>query len=289
MHDTVCGGYICGPIKIAGQVSPMRNMKRVKTGIPGLDEALGGGIPEGNVVLVSGLCGSGKTIFSLQFLHSGATEYGEKGAYIALDEKPEIVRRRAKPFGWDLRDLELDNHIAILDAYATLAKLPTSEKIKVLGPLETTSFITGILETLEKVGAKRVVIDSITAFAYQFGDPKKIRDVILRVFALLRELKCTTIITSEVEEGQLSRWGVEEFLADGVIRLYPFTEGKKNQSRALRIIKMKGTKHPLELIPFKINENGINLDITGVQPTEEETVVEPLEVMKAAKKEKFYY
>lgn len=282
-------GYVCGDIEITGQVSPMRSTKRVKTGIPGLDEALGGGIPEGNVVLVSGLCGSGKTILSLQFLHSGAVEDGERGAYIALDEKPEIIRRRAKPFGWDLRDLELDNQIAILDAYATLAKLPTTEKIKVLGPLETTSFITGILETLERVGAKRVVIDSITAFAYQFGDSKKIRDVILRVFALLRELKCTAIITSEIEEGQLSRWGVEEFLADGVIRLYPFTDNGKTASRALRIIKMKGTKHPLGLIPFEINENGISLDVTAVRPTEAVTSVGPLEAVEKETRGRFYY
>lgn len=262
MQDLTFKGYICGEVRVTGQVKPMHTARTVKTGIPGLDEILGGGIPEGNVVLVSGPCGSGKTIFSLQFLHNGAAEYGERGAYIALDEKPDLVRKRAKPFGWDLRDLELDNKIAILDAHATLAKVPTAEKMKVLGPLETTSFITGILETLEKVSAKRVVIDSITAFAYQFIDPKSIRDVILRIFAILRELKCTAIITSEINpgEGRLSRWGVEEFLADGVIRLSSFSDDSSIKSRALRIIKMKGTKHLLGLFSFKIGDQGITVE-----------------------------
>jgi KaiC/GvpD/RAD55 family RecA-like ATPase len=257
MQATMFEGYICSEMRFFGQVKPMRVSRLVKTGIPGLDEILGGGIPEGNIVLISGQCGAGKTLFALQFLYSGAVEFGERGAYIALDEKPELVRKRARPFGWDFRDLELDDKIAILDAYATLAKLPTAEKIKVLGPLETTSFITGVLETLEKVSAKRVVIDSITAFAYQFVDPKKIRDVITRIFAILRELKCTAIITSEIEpgEGKLSRWGVEEFLADGVIRLFSYTS--KSESRALRIVKMKGAKHPLRPVPFRITENGI--------------------------------
>lgn len=269
MQDLVFKGYISGEVRVTGQVRPLHVARMVKTGIPGLDEILGGGIPEGSVVLVSGPCGAGKTIFSLQFLHNGAFKYGEKGAYIALDEKPDLVRKRAKPFGWDLRDLELDNKIAILDAYATLAKLPTAEKMKVLGPLETTSFITGILETLEKVSAKRVVIDSITAFAYQFIDPKSIRDVILRIFAILRELKCTAIITSEVEpgEGRLSRWGVEEFLADGVIRLLSSSGESAIESRALRIIKMKGTKHPLGLVPFKIGDEGVTVEPPEVLPT----------------------
>jgi KaiC/GvpD/RAD55 family RecA-like ATPase len=260
MQETMFEGYICSRMKFFGQVKQMRVSRLVKTGISGFDELLGGGIPDGNIVLVSGECGSGKTIFALQFLYNGAVEYGERGVYISLDEKPDLVRKRARPFGWDFRDLELDGKIAILDAYATLAKLPTAEKIKVLGPLEITSFITGILETLERVSAKRVVIDSITAFAYQFVDPKKIRDVICRIFALLRELKCTAIITSEIDlgEGKLSRWGVEEFLADGVIRLFSYTS--RNESRALRIVKMKGAKHPLTPIPFRIAENGIVLE-----------------------------
>lgn len=273
MQDLIFKGYISGEVRVVGQVKPLHVARMVKTGISGLDEILGGGIPEGNVVLVSGPCGAGKTIFSIQFLHNGAVEYKEKGAYIALDEKPDLVRKRAKPFGWDLRDLELDNRIAILDAYATLAKLPTAEKMKVLGPLETTSFITGILETLEKVSAKRVVIDSITAFAYQFIDPKSIRDVILRIFAILRELKCTAIITSEIDPGagRLSRWGVEEFLADGVIRLLSLSNDSSVESRALRIIKMKGTKHPLGLIPFNVTEEGITIEeaeMLSTKPTE---------------------
>jgi len=279
MQDTMFEGYICSKMRFFGQVKPMRVARLVKTGIPGLDEILGGGIPEGNIVLISGQCGSGKTLFALQFLHNGAVEYGERGAYIALDEKPDLVRKRAKPFGWDFRDLELDDKIAILDAYATLAKLPTAEKMKVLGPLETTSFITGILETLEKVSAKRVVIDSITAFAYQFIDQKKIRDVICRIFALLRELKCTAIITSEIDlgEGKLSRWGVEEFLADGVIRLFSYTS--KSESRALRIVKMKGTKHPLKPLPFRITENGIVVEPSLL-------LTQPVEKPKITK---FYY
>jgi KaiC/GvpD/RAD55 family RecA-like ATPase len=279
MQETMFEGYICSTMKFFGQVKPMRVSRLVKTGIPGFDELLGGGIPEGNIVLISGECGSGKTLFALQFLHSGAVEYGERGVYIALDEKPDLVRKRARPFGWDFRDLELDDKIAILDAYATLAKLPTAEKIKVLGPLEITSFITGILETLEKVSAKRVVIDSITAFAYQFGDPKKIRDVICRIFALLRELKCTAIITSEIDlgEGKLSRWGVEEFLADGVIRLFSYTG--KSESRAFRIVKMKGAKHPLKPVPFKITENGFVVEKPQI-------ITQPMEKTKV---KDFYY
>ncbi len=238
----------------------------VDSGIEKLDQLLGGGVPKGNIVLVSGTSGAGKTILSCQFLQRGCTR-GERGLYVAIDEKPSLVRRRMKAIGIDLHEQEQNGFLVMLDAYAARAKVPTQEKAHVLGPLEIPSFVSALLDNIESISASRVVIDSITSFGYQFHDVRFVREAIMRIFAVLREVGCTSFVTCEVREGSdlVSRWGIEEYLADGVIRLSltPTSNGL-DHTRMMRVVKMKGTRHPLSMIPFKIGKDGIEIEYSGI-------------------------
>jgi KaiC/GvpD/RAD55 family RecA-like ATPase len=238
----------------------------VDSGIEKLDQLLGGGVPKGNIVLVSGTSGAGKTILSCQFLQSGCSR-GERGLYVAIDEKPSLVRRRMKAIGIDLYEQEQKGLLVMLDAYAARAKVPTQEKVHILGPLEIPSFISALLDNLESVSASRVVIDSITSFGYQFHDVRFVREAIMRIFAVLREVGCTSFVTCEVREGSdvVSRWGIEEYLADGVIKLslMPTSDGL-DHTRMMRVVKMKGTRHPLSMMPFKIGKGGIEIECSGI-------------------------
>lgn len=190
------------------------------TGIPRLDDILGGGFLRGKTYLVAGETGCGKTIFSLQFLIYGALN-GEPGVYIAIDEPTTQLLRGLKNFGWDVSELISDGKLLFLDMRAHFSKIYLRDERRRIEPKYV---IESILNATKKVRAKRLVIDPIAPLIY--GGKKE--DVLyarefLRemVFALERIGELTTILTSEIPTGsrQLSRFGVEEFLATGIIML----------------------------------------------------------------------
>ncbi len=216
-------------------------IERVKTGIPGLDELIEGGIPRGFTVLVSGGPGTGKTILSLQFLVRGATKYGEKGVYVSLEEYPEnLIKYVSITFKWPLRDLIKEKKLSMVrsDIY-------DFEKFKAM--IET---------EVEKIKAERLVIDPITVMSLFFERPLEMRRSLLDLDRLLKKLNCTTLVTCEIPEGSasISSFGIEEFTSDGIIVLYFLP---KSFPRAIRVRKMRATNIDTNIHPFEIKRDGI--------------------------------
>ena len=191
------------------------------TGIEELDEVLGGGFIKGKTYLVAGETGSGKTIFSLQFLLTGAVYYDEPGVYVAIDEPTDQLLKGLKRFGWDVSGLIREGKLTFLDMRTHFSKIYLRDERRRIEPKYV---IESILRAAKKVKARRLVIDPIAPLIYG-GSPDDVLYVreFLRemVFAIERVGSLTTVLTSEIPTGskQLSRFGVEEFLASGIIVL----------------------------------------------------------------------
>jgi circadian clock protein KaiC len=223
-------------------------MAKVKTGVKGLDEILHGGIPEKNVVLLSGGPGSGKTILCSQFINYGLKN-GQPGVYITMEEEPDQLILNMKTFGVDLsqKGIELSK--------VTLYNFDTVKET-----------IQGLVE---KVHAKRLVIDPITHLGLFFDRSIEIRRSLIDLVTLIKKLGVTAILTAEIPEGPkldvsnnavfspcISTYGVEEFVTDGVIVLRDIQK-EGSRSRAVEILKMRGSKHERTLCPFEITSKGI--------------------------------
>ncbi|MEM0360230.1 MAG: ATPase domain-containing protein [Candidatus Diapherotrites archaeon] len=234
-------------------------MERVRTGIIGLDELLEGGFPEGRAILVSGGCGTGKTTFGVQYIYAGAEKYGEPGIYVTLDERPSLIREDCLTFGWDLRKLEEENMIQIIDGSIARIGIPSDEEFALPSTgFDVDKLLIEILSSIKRYGAKRVVIDSIPSLGYNLKTEHEIRRAILKLGYLLEKAGVTSILISELGEGKnrFSKYGVEEYLVDGVIVLHYMGVGMTS-NRTLHIRKMRGTKHSEDLHPLEITQRGI--------------------------------
>jgi KaiC/GvpD/RAD55 family RecA-like ATPase len=235
-------------------------MNRVKTGIPGFDELVEGGLPEGRAFLVSGGTGTGKTIFATQFVFNG-TKSGEPGVYLTLDERPDLIREDMLRFGWNLRKLEDDGSLKIVDG--TMAKLgmPSDEEFSLPATgFDLDKLLLELMRAIKKVRARRVVIDSIPALGLNFENEHEVRKAVLKMVYLLSRAGVTTMFTTEINEDskQLGKYGVEEFVADGVIVLHYMGIGTQS-NRTLHIRKMRATKHSEDLHPLSISDSGVKV------------------------------
>lgn len=218
-------------------------MERVATGIEGLDVLIKGGIPKGSTVLVSGGTGTGKTILATQFIYNGAVKYREAGLYVTLETNLKNIVWNMENFNWDIESLQKKNLMKIY-------RMHLDKQVDIEGELEV---ITKMVEELE---AKRLVVDSTTAFTLWIREPGELRRTVYDFTDALKELDCTTMLTSETHEdkNQFSAFGVEEFIADGVIALY-FTP----PHRSIFIRKMRGTSHSNKVHPLDITDKGISI------------------------------
>ncbi|MDY6771315.1 MAG: ATPase domain-containing protein [Candidatus Nanohaloarchaea archaeon] len=222
------------------------DVPRVSSGVKGLDNLIEGGFPKGSVTLISGGAGCGKTIFCNQYLWDGLQE-GEKVRYISLEEPVDDIMGDAEVFGWEFRDYEEDGQF----------------KIDYIKPSSgSRGFIDKINEMASEEGVSRLVIDSISVMLGAYGGTQaKKRD---NLYDLLRNIKRagpTTLLTSEIPENDekaLSRFGVSEFVADGVVVLY-YTGVGEGTFRNLEVRKMRRTDHTPGTHPFQITDQGINL------------------------------
>ncbi|AEC51715.1 hypothetical protein PNA2_0799 [Pyrococcus sp. NA2] len=231
--------------------------RRVKTGIPGLDEILHGGIPERNVVLLSGGPGTGKTIFSQQFLWNGL-KMGEPGIYVALEEHPVQIRQNMAQFGWDVREYEERGLFAMVDAFtAGIGKSKEYEKYIVHDLTDIREFIEVLRQAIRDINAKRVVIDSVTTL--YINKPAMARSIILQLKRVLAGTGCTSIFVSQISVGERGFGGPGvEHGVDGIIRL-DLDEIDGELKRSLIVWKMRGTSHSMRRHPFEITDKGITV------------------------------
>jgi KaiC/GvpD/RAD55 family RecA-like ATPase len=233
-------------------------MGKIKTGIDGLDEMLHGGLPMGTTALVSGKIGTGKTIFATQFLVSGISGLGEPGVFVTVDERPEDLRREMLKFGWDLATMEETGKLAIVDVASLVAELPSKEKYQVAGELSVDNVVSTIIDVVETLKARRLVLDSIPALAIQMDIPS-LRKTLHRLVNLLLNLECTSLLPTEIAEAtrNISKYGVEEFLVRGVIILDLLEDEEGAAIRTVKIRKMREAEHDLGRRPMKITSTGV--------------------------------
>ncbi|MCI4320919.1 MAG: AAA family ATPase [Thermoplasmata archaeon] len=227
---------------------------RVTTGIAGLDEMLGGGLPAGHVVLVTGLPGTGKTCFGLQFLFAGAAR-GEKGIYLSLEEDEPALLASAREFGWP----------------ADAAIHAGTVKVMRLDPKQTHQNLLRIQSDLGKelkqMGAKRIVVDSVSLLNMLSDDEPARRNTLFGLAAACREAGATTVLTAEADpiHPAVTRDGLSEYIADGVVLLgYSSAEDGHRIGLSLRILKMRRTAHARTVQPYQIGAGGITVDSKAV-------------------------
>ncbi|MFH0835514.1 MAG: ATPase domain-containing protein, partial [Candidatus Micrarchaeota archaeon] len=165
-------------------------MNRVPSGIPGLDELIEGGFPESSSILVSGGAGTGKSILCMQYLYHGAKNLQQPGVYVTLEEGPHNLWWNTQRFKWDLLPLEQQNLLRIYKFEPTAEMKDNLEE-------QTRK----IVEKAKAVNAKRMVIDSVTAFSFWIEEPAKLRYAMYLLIEELRKINCTTLLTCETTGG----------------------------------------------------------------------------------------
>lgn len=249
-------------------------IRKVGTGIAGLDMMLGGGFPEGRMILVMGGPGTGKTIFGTQFLHYGATEQEEKVVYISLDETKSHFVEEMLTFGWDFQELERKDRFNFIDA-SNIRRIPEETKLGelrvggkelarkrlidsiVIPPSYTGSGGSHAVERfLGDLGARRIVLDSISGLLFRFPEAWEKRKAILDIMEALSGIDATCLITSEaITIGEERQVQPEEYLSHGAILLQTLGTGE----RAVRILKMRGTEVDPVPRPYRIGQAGIEV------------------------------
>jgi len=239
---------------------------KIVTGIQGLDELVGGGIPKGRVILVIGGPGTGKTIFASQFLYSGIKEHNENGVFVSLDEGKNHFYSEMQQFGWDFKKAEDNRKFAFVDAtrisrVAMLKEKLYKEETRSLKgkQLSIEQLIEELQAKIQAVDAKRVVVDTLAALFYRFPDPVERRTAVVDLIESLSDLPVTSIIATELSHLGLERSALEEeYLVHGVIMMQTVYSGGTT-TRAIAVEKMRGAKVIPSLVPYSIDRNGIEV------------------------------
>ena len=220
---------------------------RIKTGISGFDKVINGGFKEDSINLVCGGAGSGKTIFSIQFLMEGL-KMGEPGIYITFEESKKKLYSDMADLGWDLEMYEERGLFKFLEY--------TPEQIK-----KVIVESGGTMETIIlKTGARRMVIDSISAFSMLFRDDLIKKQSSLQLFKLINEWGCTAVVTSDaIQRSPDDLVAQMQFEVDSIVILHHFKKEGVRQ-RGIEVLKMRGTKIPEKTMKMDISKNGIKLE-----------------------------
>ncbi len=238
--------------KKANQLSP-KTLPKAATGIQGLDEITLGGLPRGRPTLISGGAGSGKTMFGLEFLVRGATQYNEPGVFMSFEESIPDLTKNAASLGFDLARLAADKKLFLDHVLITRSEISES------GEYDLDGLFIRIADAVQRVGARRVVLDTIESLFSELPNPGILRAEIRRLFGWLKEKGLTTLITAERDRpDRLTRHGIEEFVSDCVIVLDHRTR-EEMSTRRLRIVKYRGSTHGTNEYPFLIDEQGISV------------------------------
>jgi circadian clock protein KaiC len=230
-----------------------KTLPKAATGIQGLDEITLGGLPRGRPTLISGGAGSGKTLFGLEFLVRGATQYNEPGVFMSFEESIPDLTKNAASLGFDLARLAADKKLSLDHVLITRSEISES------GEYDLDGLFIRIADAVQRVGARRVVLDTIESLFSELPNPGILRAEIRRLFGWLKEKGLTTVITAERDRpDRLTRHGIEEFVSDCVIVL-DHRVREDISTRRLRIVKYRGSTHGTNEYPFLIDEQGISV------------------------------
>jgi circadian clock protein KaiC len=233
-------------------------LQKCPTGIQGLDEITQGGLPRGRPTLVCGDAGSGKTILAMQFLVRGITQYDEPGVFIAFEENAQDLAINMASMGVDVGRLCAENKLAIDWVHLNPAEIEEA------GEYDLDGLFIRIQCALERVHARRIVLDSIEALFSTLRSQTTLRSELQRLFNWLKERQLTTVVTGERGDGRLTRHGLEEYVADCVISLDHDVVNQVS-TRHVRVVKYRGSVHGANQYPFLIGKNGFSMfPITSV-------------------------
>jgi len=224
-------------------------MERVKTGIPGLDEMLRGGFLPQTANLVEGAPGTGKTTMGMQFIYHGVVACGEPGLILTFEEFPQQYYNDAASFGWDFRQMEREGKLRVV---MTSPEVSKADLEQVGGRIE---------KLVSEIGAKRILVDSLSHFERLSGDPTRLRSIVYGFVNSLKREGLTTVLTRE----SVALLGEEEetdeifgFLVDSYI-LLRYVEIESAIHKALLVLKMRGSDHDKDIRQFDITARGIEV------------------------------
>jgi circadian clock protein KaiC len=229
-----------------------KHLEKARTGITGFDEVTGGGVPKGRPTIVCGGPGCGKTMFALEFLVRGATQYNEPGVLMTFEETSEEMARNVASLGFDLKGLAARKKLVL--EYVRIEPAEIHET----GEYDLEGLFIRLQHAVDKIGAKRVVLDTVEAIFSGFGNTGLLRAEIRRLFRWLKDRGLTTVVTAEKGDGSLTRYGLEEYVSDCVIFLdHRITE--QISTRRMRVVKYRGASHVADEIPFLIDDRGFSV------------------------------
>ena len=242
----------------AKQNNQVKLLPKSPTGIPGMDEITGGGLPKGRPTLVAGGAGCGKTLFAMEFLVNGAMQYDEPGVFVAFEENAEELAQNVASLGFDLKKLGKQKKLNI-----DHVRVERSE-IEETGDYDLEGLFIRLGHAIDSIGAKRVVLDTLEVLFSALSNQGILRAELQRLFRWLKDKGVSAVITAERGDSTMTRFGLEEYVADCVILLdHRVTE--QMSTRRLRIVKYRGTLHGTNEYPFLITKDGISvLPITSV-------------------------
>jgi circadian clock protein KaiC len=227
-------------------------LEKCPTGIKGLDEITKGGLPRGRPTLICGSAGSGKTLFAMEFLMRGAMEFREPGVFMTFEETPKDLAKNFISLGFDLPDMVSRGLIATDHVYIERSQIEET------GEYDLEGLFIRLGSAIDSIGAKRVVLDTIEALFSGLSNAAIIRAELRRLFHWLKERGVTAIVTGESGDKLLTRYGLEEYVADCVIFL-DFRVEDQISTRRLRIVKYRGSSHGADEYPFLIDETGLSI------------------------------
>ncbi len=261
----------------------LRPLDKISSGISGLDEITGGGLPKGRPTLVCGNAGCGKTLLAMEFLVRGAVEHNEPGVFMSFEENEEELTRNVASLGFDLDALSAQKKI-VLD----YVRIERSE-IEETGEYDLEGLFVRLNHAIDSIKAKRVVLDTLEGLFASLPNEAILRSELRRLFRWLKDKGVSVIITAERGEGLLTRHGLEEYVADCVI-LLDHRVNEQLSTRRLRVVKYRGSVHGTNEYPFLISKDGFSvLPVTSMgldHPASSERIssgVERLDTMLGGK------
>jgi len=233
-------------------VAPGLEMQKCLTGIKGFDEITEGGIPRDRITLLCGSTGTGKTLLGIDFLISGATRYNEPGVFMSFEETEDELYK-------DVASLKLNLHALVAEKKIFLDYVLLERRdIQEAGEFNLEGLFVRLELAIDAVKAKRVVLDSIESLFAGVTDAGILRLEIKRLFRWLKDKKVTALITGELQQGSLTRHGLEEYISDCII-LVDNRVMEQIATRRIRVIKYRGSNHGVNEYPFVIDKGGLSV------------------------------